>query len=193
MRVAIIPARGGSRRIPRKNIREFHGKPIIAYSIEAARAALFDQVWVSTEDQEIAEVAIAFKAHVLYRPLDLARDEVGTQEVMKNALAAMPGAEVACCIYPCAPLLRPNVLRRALELLVGDRNYIVPVGVWLSDPGQFYIGRADAFRRGVPLIGPGTCLMQIDPGTSCDINTEEDWKRADAMYAALQPHEKVMA
>ena len=76
MRVAIIPARGGSRRIPRKNIRPFHGQPIIAYSIEAA-SMVFGQVWVSTEDAEIAETAHKLGAFVLYRPRALAADVIG--------------------------------------------------------------------------------------------------------------------
>jgi len=194
VRVAIIPARGGSRRIPRKNIRDFHGKPVIAYSIEAARA-VFEQVWVSTEDGEIGEVAHELGAHVLYRPLELARDEVGTQEVMRHAVRAIAGAEIACCIYACAPFLRPAVLRQALTLLTEHerRNYVVPVGQWLSDPGQFYLGRADAFREGRVLIGPGTALMQIEPRYALDINTEDDWRRAEELYEQLQPHEKVMA
>ncbi len=194
MRAAIIPARGGSRRIPRKNIRLFHGKPILGYSIEAART-VFDQVWVSTEDVEIAEVAHKLGALVLYRPRELAQDAVGTQEVMRHAVGAIAAAEVACCIYPCAPFLRPRVLYQALQLLAENerRYYVVPVGQWLSDPGQFYLGRAEAFREGRMLVGAGTVLMQIDPRFALDINTEEDWQRAAALYEQLEPYEKAMA
>lgn len=188
MKIAVIPARGGSRRIPRKNIRLFHGKPIIAYSIEVAnRSMLFDRVWVSTEDSEIAEVATAHGANALYRPRELAKDEVGTQEVMKHAVIALGVDDVACCIYPCAPLLKDFSLRSALRLLTDGtpRDYIVPIGTWLRDPGQFYMGSADAFREGRPLIGKETGLVRIDPSTDCDINTEEDWLRAEQLYKEL--------
>lgn len=186
MRVAIIPARGGSRRIPRKNIRPFHGKPIIAYSIEAAQnSRIFDRVWVSTEDTEIAEVAIAHGAHVLYRPAALAKDEVGTQEVMQHAVVTLGVDDIACCIYPCAPLLTYQTLWRARDALLDEkrhRAYVVPVGVWLRDPGQFYMGKADCFRHDIPLLGPDTALLPVDADTDCDINTEEDWARAEQLF-----------
>ena len=86
--VAIIPARGGSKRIPRKNIKDFHGKPLIAYSIEAALASgLFEKVLVSTDDDEIAEVARSYGAEVPFiRPKELSDDFTGTGEVVKHAL-----------------------------------------------------------------------------------------------------------
>lgn len=189
MRVAIIPARGGSRRIPRKNIRLFHGKPIIAYSLEAARKAfVFDAVWVSTEDQEIAEVAIQHGANALYRPASLAQDEIGTQEVMQHAVRTLGVDDVACCIYPCAPLIKPATLRDAYHaLLNSERDYIVPVGTWLRDPGQFYMGRAEAFLNDRPLVSPRTGLIRVDEETDCDINTEEDWVRAETLYRKAHP------
>ena len=186
MRVAIIPARGGSRRIPRKNIRQFHGKPIIAYSIEAAKASgVFDVVCVSTDDAEIAHVAMEYGAFVMQRPKRLAQDSVGTQEVMHDALNTLEDADVACCIYPCAPMLDPHDLQVIGREWITDALYVVPVGEWLSDPGMFYFGRASAFRCDLPLLGRYTRLYPVDRRRCCDINTEEDWMRAERMYSEL--------
>lgn len=89
--VAVIPARGGSKRIPRKNIKPFHGKPLIAYSIEAAlKSGLFEQVIVSTDDEEIAQIAQEYGAKVPFlRPKELADDYCGTQEVVSHALSEL--------------------------------------------------------------------------------------------------------
>lgn len=116
MNVAVIPARGGSKRIPRKNIKEFAGKPIIAYSIEAAlRSGLFDRVIVSTDDEEIAAVAERFGAEIPFlRPKTLADDFTGTNAVVRHAIDLLreKGCSVrfACCIYATAPFLQERYL-----------------------------------------------------------------------------------
>lgn len=123
MNVAIIPARGGSKRIPRKNIRPFLGKPIIARSIEAALVSeCFSRVIVSTDDDEIAEVARSFGAETPFRrPAELASDHAATLPVVAHAVdwliehGCTP--EAVCCIYPTAPLLRPSDIREGHELL----------------------------------------------------------------------------
>ncbi len=113
IKVAIIPARGGSKRIPRKNIKPFYGQPMIAWSIKAALdSGLFDRVIVSTDDDEIAEVARAFGAEVPFmRPADLANDHAGTGAVIVHALQWLKDrgqpADAACCIYATAPFLDP--------------------------------------------------------------------------------------
>ncbi len=191
MNVAIIPAKGDSTRIPRKNIKMFFGQPIMAYSIQTAQASgLFDRVIVSTDDDEIDAIARQFGAEPLRRGPELSADNVGTQEVVQNALQTLWATgyapDAACCIYPCAPMLKPETLKRAYEmLLVAERDFVVPVATWLRDPGQFYMGRAEAFRQGRPLISVRTGLLVIDPATECDINVEDDWVRAEEMYAAL--------
>lgn len=185
--IAVIPARGGSRRIPRKNIRPFFGKPIIAYSIEAAqRSGLFEEVVVSTEDEEIAEISIKYGAHVLIRPRHLAQDEIGTQEVMAHAIYAYPQHEIACCIYPTAPMITTNDLLRGMDsLLIHGMNYAISVNAEpLYDAGQWYWGYSRAFFHRAPLIGPHTAMIPIDKERVCDINTEADWVRAELMYAA---------
>lgn len=123
MNVAIIPARGGSKRIYKKNIREFCGKPMIAWSIEAARAAAcFDCVMVSTDDEEIADVALSFGADVPFmRPAELANDTAGTMPVIAHAIdwSIKQGEKVdfACCIYATAPFVRSEDLQYGLELI----------------------------------------------------------------------------
>ena len=121
MIVAIIPARGGSKRIPRKNIRLFAGKPIIAYSIEAAKASgLFDRIVVSTDDDEIAVIAREWGAETPFsRPAELANDHADTNAVVAHTLRwlAEQGtpAELACCIYATAPFITPADLARGFE------------------------------------------------------------------------------
>jgi len=121
--VAIIPARGGSKRIPRKNIRPFAGKPIVAYSIAAAaECGLFDRIVVSTDDAEIASVARDFGAETPFlRPVELSDDHTGTNAVIAHALAVLASqdsaAEIACGIYATAPFVTAADLQRGYELL----------------------------------------------------------------------------
>lgn len=123
MRIAVIPARGESKRIPRKNIRPFAGKPAIAYPIQAAKDSnLFDFIMVSTEDREIAEVSCKWGAEVPFiRPAELANDFVGTTEVAAHATqwAIDRGwdIEAVCWIYPTAVFVHSNDLKRGLERL----------------------------------------------------------------------------
>ncbi|MDB9972525.1 pseudaminic acid cytidylyltransferase [Oceanospirillaceae bacterium] len=130
MNIAIIPARGGSKRIPRKNIKNFHGKPLIAYSIEAAlNSKVFDRVIVSTDDSEIAEVAKKYGAEVPFmRPEDISNDYATTMDVIKHALSWFTenhqSVAYACCIYATAPFISSEALIRGLSALVeGDFNY----------------------------------------------------------------------
>ncbi len=121
--VCLIPARGGSKRIPRKNVKLFAGRPMIAHSIVAARdSGVFDRIVVSTDDDEIAEVAVAWGAEVPFRrPPELANDLAGTDEVLLHALRWMEGAQTlpryACCLYATAPFVRPADLRIGLDRL----------------------------------------------------------------------------
>lgn len=123
MNIAIIPARGGSKRIPRKNIKTFCGKPMIAWSIEAAKEAnLFDRIIVSTDDEEIAKVAKKWGAEVPFmRSAELSNDFAGTTEVITHATkwAQDQGwpLEAVCCIYATAPFVRQNDLQRGLDAL----------------------------------------------------------------------------
>lgn len=183
MNIAIIPARGGSRRIPRKNIRTFHGKPIIAYSIEAAlKSKVFDEVWVSSEDEEIGRVALKHGACWYRRPKKLAEDAIGTQEIVANLLSWI-GSEyeykslyAACCIYATAPMLT------AEDLQQGYKAWNSMSEGYLYIDGWYYWGDAHWFNK-----KPLTNGLQWErpEGRWLDINTEEDWQRAEIMYAEL--------
>ena len=123
MNLALIPARGGSKRIPRKNIRPFRGRPMIAWSIEAARAAgCFDRILVSTDDEEIAAVALSHGAEVPFlRPAHLADDQATTQAVVLHAVQWCEQQDLApqavCCLYATAPFVQPADLVAAGTLL----------------------------------------------------------------------------
>ncbi|TMP59514.1 pseudaminic acid cytidylyltransferase [Pseudoalteromonas sp. S1610] len=123
MNIAVIPARGGSKRIPRKNVKEFHGKPMIAYSINAAlNSGCFDRVIVSTDDAEIAEVAIKYGAEVPFmRPANIADDYATTLDVIKHAIEFTEqqawGIKNVCCIYATAPFLTPEFIQKGLKEL----------------------------------------------------------------------------
>ena len=127
-KLAIIPARGGSKRIPRKNIKEFLGKPIIAYSIEAAiLSKMFDEVMVSTDDTEIVEVAKQYGAKVPFiRSKKNADDFATTYDVLEEVLLNYKNRgqefEYACCIYPCAPFVSSEKLKKTFEILIKN-NY----------------------------------------------------------------------
>ena len=141
-KIAIITARGGSKRIPRKNIREFCGKPILAYSIEAAvESGVFDTVMVSTDDEEIAGIARQYGAEVpFFRSEKTAGDYATTNDVLLEVLEEYEKREecfeAACCIYPTAPFVTAEKLRNAVEqLLAGDADTLIPV-VAFSYPPQ---------------------------------------------------------
>jgi N-acylneuraminate cytidylyltransferase len=225
--VAIIPARGGSKRIPRKNIRPFAGKPIIAYSITAARdCRLFDQIIVSTDDEEIASVARAFGAGTPFlRPQELADDHTGTDAVVKHAIdwLAEQGTTVtyACCIYATAPFIQARYLREGYDkLLASGRDFAFSVtsfafpAQWalritedgvigavnpehnftrsqdleglFHDAGQFYWGRAQAYLDDIVTHSAASVPVIIPRHLVQDIDTPEDWHRAELMYRALQ-------
>jgi len=134
MKIAVIPARGGSKRIPRKNIKEFCGKPMIAWSIEVAKSSeLFDHVIVSTDDAEIAEVAEHWGADVPFiRPDELSNDYAGTTEVIAHAtqwaLDNYCEPEAVCCLYATAPFVQVEDLNRGWDALEsGDWAYAFSV------------------------------------------------------------------
>lgn len=202
MKVAIIPARGGSKRIPRKNIRPFFGKPILWYSIEAAkRSGLFNAIHVSTEDPEIATIALNYGVGVIPRPLNLAEmngsPDCGTQEVARHALVYLylqerfPTGPIdyVCTIYPTAPMMTASELAVGLKAVKQeDAAHAFAVGENpLRDAGQWYWSKAWALLARTPLTlaGADSYKIVIPEERVCDINTEEDWARAEAMYRVL--------
>ena len=227
MKLAVIPARGGSKRIPRKNIRPFAGLPMIAHSIRAAQAAqLFDRIIVSTDDEEITAVARAHGAEVPFlRPAELADDFATTWAVVQHAIRAMQGQgmnpEYTCCIYATAPFLQAAYLQQAFtRLAASDKSYAFSVAHYdfpvqralrltadggvdalypeyrqtrsqdleeaVHDAGQFYWGRSAAFLRSDVLFSPASLPVLLPPHLVQDIDTPDDWKRAELMFAAIQ-------
>jgi pseudaminic acid cytidylyltransferase len=146
MNICVIPARGGSKRIPRKNIKFFFGKPMIAYPIEAAiQSQLFDRVLVSTDDTEIAAIAQSYGADVIERPSNLADDFTPTVPVIAHAIAwasAKHDVTDVCCIYPCTPFLQSEDLIQAKQLLDSvQQPYVFPV-VHFPSPPQLALKRS---------------------------------------------------
>ncbi len=222
--VAIIPARGGSKRIPRKNLLPFDGVPMIVRSIRTALdSGLFEQVVVSTDDAEIAELALAHGAQVPFlRPAELADDFTGTAAVIVHALQQLPAFDYACCVYATAPLLQARFLREGFELLQQhpQRSFAFSVCSFgfpvqraltldgqgaltalypefrqtrsqdlpeaFQDAGQFYWGRSEAWLRGDVLYSPASLPVILPRHLVQDIDTLQDWKRAEYLYAALK-------
>ncbi|WP_218395527.1 pseudaminic acid cytidylyltransferase [Alteromonas lipotrueae] len=159
MNLAIIPARGGSKRIPKKNIRLFSGKPLIAYSIQAALASnCFDKVIVSTDSESVAAIAVEYGAEVPFiRPEALSDDFVGTTAVTRHGIKAMEGLgynyEFACCIYATAPFLKPKFIQQGLTTLLNDKSKAF---AFSATSFAFPIQRAiTVSEKGVEVMFPG--------------------------------------
>ena len=223
MAICVIPARGGSKRIPRKNIRTFHGTPMIGWSIAAARAChLFDRIVVSTDDAEISEIALTLGAEVPFsRPDNLANDHTGTVPVVTHAVEALDlDSDVAvCCLYATAPFVQATDLREGLRLLQAGASYAMAVTrfdypiqralrrsedgavsminpaqmqvrsqdfepAW-HDAGQFYWGMAATWASQIPVFGGQARGVELPSSRVVDIDTPEDWDRAEALFQVL--------
>ncbi len=226
MNVCIIPARGGSKRIPSKNIKPFHGKPIIAYSIQAALdSECFDSVIVSTDNEDIADVAIECGADVPFiRPKALADDYQGTDNVVRHAIQWCLNndkrIERVCCLYATAPFVTPSMLQDGLALLIDTKKdycfaataFDFPIQRALKvtenggiepfdkesiekrsqdlelayhDAGLFYWGRAEAYLKNKNFYSDATIPLFLPTYLVQDIDTLDDWKRAELMYSLL--------
>lgn len=226
MKLAVIPARGGSKRIPRKNIKPFGGLPMIAWSIRAAiQSQCFDRIIVSTDDPEIALVAQAHGAEVPFvRPHELSDDYTGTIPVIAHSIqwqnAHGEAASQVCCIYATAPFIQASDLNSGLTLLNStDADYAFSVAAYRfpiqrairikenlrvemfesenfnirsqdleeawHDAGQFYWGRAEAWLLGKPIFGLNSAPVVLPSHRVQDIDTPEDWERAEWMFKAL--------
>lgn len=230
MRLAVIPARGGSKRIPHKNIKMFCGKPMIAWSIEAAlQSACFDQVLVSTDDMAIAGIAREHGALVPFmRPAALSDDHTGTIPVIRHAIEwfdlQSKKPEQVCCVYATAPFVRAEDIRCGLNTLnTSAASYAFSVTSYpfpiqravritqagrmemfnpehfntrsqdleeaFHDAGQFYWGHADAWRQGKIIFGPDSAPVFLPRYRVQDIDTPEDWLRAEWMFKALRANQ----
>ncbi len=230
--LAVIPARGGSKRIPRKNIRTFLGVPLLARTVGLLCATqVFDRIIVSTDDDEIAAVATRAGAEVPFRrPAELSGDRAITAPVIEHAVRSMDEqgfqAEAVCCVYPAAVLARPDDIRTALEILTGDPklDYVfagtsfpypiqralrrAPDGTcamfWpehaktlsqdlepaFHDAGQFYWGRRQAWLEQRQVFSPTSHLLELPRYRVQDIDTTEDWERAELLFQLLNAERK---
>ena len=158
MKIAVIPARGGSKRIPRKNIKDFFGKPIISWSIEAAKKCkLFDRIIVSTDDNEIASIAKQYGAEVPFmRPKKLADDYTGTGLVVKNVIKTLQdkGEDISyvCCIYATAPFIDYKYILKAYKQLINSPKHYVFSATTYSFPVQrsFVIDKNNVIKNLFP-------------------------------------------
>lgn len=226
MNIAVIPARGGSKRIERKNIRPFAGKPMIGHAIEAALASrAIDRVVVSTDDTEIADIARDLGAEIPFtRPAELADDFTPTLPVIVHAIEecrklGWPFANV-CCIYPGVPFIQSNDIEAALALLERheSKGYTFPVTEFPSpiqrtlkrapdglvapfdpehvatrtqdltpgyyDAGQFYWGAVGTWLARMDIHANGRSIV-LPSWRVVDIDTPEDWERAELLHRAL--------
>lgn len=226
MNIAIIPARSGSKRIPRKNIKTFCGKPIIAYAINAAKeSGLFEYIVVSTDDEEIAQIAREYGALTPFmRPSKLADDYTKTASVISHAINSCQAFgwkfNQVCCIYPSVPFIQIDDLKTTFKLLISnnDAKYSFPITEYSSpiqraltlssngeikpfypefelnrtqdlvpayfDVGQFYWGKTETWLTNSKIHVDG--LGYIIPNWRVvDIDTLEDWQRAEFIYRAI--------
>jgi pseudaminic acid cytidylyltransferase len=228
MNIAIIPARGGSKRIPRKNVREFCGQPLIAYSILAAKhSGLFDHIIVSTDDEQIRDIANQYGAETPFvRPPELANDHATTVPVINHAISwvqqHMGKVDYACCIYATAPFIQAKAMREAYKMLISKKvsGYVfsattMPFPVQRTfrvksdgfvemfephnyntrsqdleeayqDAGQFYWGSAEAYNSEKIFFSTDSVAYVLPRHMVQDIDTLEDWRRAELMYESLK-------
>ena len=228
MNIAIIPARGGSKRIPRKNIRPFCGKPIIAYSIEAAISSQHvDRVFVSTDDQEIAEIAKECGAEVPFlREASLADDKTGTTPVIRQTSTKLANqglfVDVCACIYATAPFITSQIIDKGVEklqkekadfvftanqfsfpiqraLIEGPRGEVTPFSKedigkrsqdlvdTFHDAGQLYIAQNKTWLTPTARVfSEHSRMIKLPSHLVQDIDTEQDWKRAEVMFKVLK-------
>lgn len=225
MNLCVIPARGGSKRIPRKNIKDFCGKPMIAWSIEAAQnSGCFDHIVVSTDDTEITEVAKQWGAEVPFmRPTELSDDHTGTIPVIAHAIRELQKQgktpERVCCIYATAPFITVEDILTGEKKLAGHdfafsiTSYAFPIQRALRltsentvamfqpehfntrsqdleeayhDAGQLYWGSVDAWLEERMLFGEKSAPVILPRHRVQDIDTLEDWIRAEWLFKAMQ-------
>ena len=167
MKVAIIPARGGSKRIAKKNIKIFCGKPIISRSIEIAhKTKLFDKIIVSTENKEIASIARRNNAETPYiRPFKLAGDRIGTAMVVSHAIRWLNSQgeypHAVCCIYPTAVFAKPEDIIKAYKKMInGNWNYVFPAATFQSTVIRSFIKLQN---NGVKMLFPNTYNSRSRP------------------------------
>jgi N-acylneuraminate cytidylyltransferase len=221
--ICIIPARGGSKRIPKKNIKLFHGKPIIRYSIEIAlKSNIFDDIYVTTDDIKIAEISKNCGAKIINRPKNIADDFSSSSEAVDNAINQLKNKGIifdyVCTIYATAPLLQeiylqqgyneikkniskmvfsvtsmPFPIQRTFKIINNRCKMFTPeyyktrsqdLDEAYQDAGQFYWENINKKFTDIP-FGKDSIPIVLPRYLVQDIDTIEDWKRAEIIYNAL--------
>ena len=226
MNICVIPARGGSKRIPRKNIKQFNGKPVIAYSIEAAKqSGCFDKIIVSTDDRKIAEVANQYGAETPFvRPAELSNDFVGIMPVTKHAINwvkennSLP--KFVCCLYATVPFISAKLIIEAYNKLLNTDSDFVFAATRFSAPiekairinsnekvevvnsshyntrsqdfeefyhdaGQLCWGKMTSWQQKETVFAPYSTAIILPSYLVQDIDSIEDWKKAEIMYKVM--------
>lgn len=226
MIVCVIPARGGSKRVPKKNIKLFNGKPMIAWSIDAAiQANIFDKIIVSTDDDEIANFSKSLGVDVPFiRPKNLSDDYASTADVMAHACQWIKNKEksisIVCCLYATAPFIKSEDLKKALQIIQdGNWRYVFsaaeyPSSIYRSffkdnnggvkmlfpdmfnkrtqdlptsyhDAGMFYMGTNKSWEEKIKTFETHSFPLIIPSYRVQDIDTVEDWERAEHMAQSI--------
>jgi pseudaminic acid cytidylyltransferase len=226
MNIAVIPARGGSKRIPKKNIKDFLGKPIISLVIKKLiDSKVFDKIIVSTDDDDIAKISIKSGVDtIINRPDDLSDDLTTTVPVISHSVSVLNRKgyypDYVCCVYPCAPLIFATDIVKSLEVIKSSNiDYVYPITEYLHpiqralsikddgglefvfpeyeltrtqdlkktfhDTGQFYWGKSDSWLKNKKLHSNGFGMI-IPSWRVVDIDTNDDWIRAEMMYKQLK-------
>lgn len=184
MNICVIPARGGSKRIPRKNIKPFFGRPVISYAIELAfESTLFDRILVTTEDEEIGELAIDYGAEWHHRSPENANDIAIDFQVIQEVLKTV-NADYLCYLYPVTPLLEKRHLKRGFDMVLsGLWDVVWATGTNGEEAGAFYwlackadVSKERYYHDWVPI--------ELDQFSYHDVNTPEDWRVMAEKYAA---------
>ena len=232
MRIAIIPARKGSKRIKNKNIKRFAGKPIIYWSIKMAqKSKLFDKIIVSTDCPKIAKISKKFGAEIPFlRPKKFSDDFVNVYQVVQHAIKWFKKKDIffkdVCCIYPTAPFISKKLIHDGLNLLnrkkklfsfvattfphsierafeIKGNGEIVPVSkknetkrsqyfkTMYHDVGQLYWGKPEAFLKSKKIFSNNSVAIKIPRFLAHDINTPEEWSKAELVFKTLKKNKKI--
>ena len=232
MKLCVIPARGGSKRIKNKNIKFFVQKEIIYYSIKAAlNSKLFDKIIVSTDSKAIAKIAEKYGAEVPFvRPANISDDQTATIPVIKHAIKFYESQNIliddVCCIYATAPFIQSTDIKETFKILKSHKWDYVFVATKYNHPiyrsfkkdknagtkmlytnqfnsrsqdlediyhdaGQFYWGTADAWKKNTKIFSKNSTFKTIPSWRVNDIDTIDDWKRAEFMFQILNNKNRV--
>ena len=206
MNIAIIPARGKSKRIKNKNSKLFFGKPIITYAIELAlKSKIFEEVVVTSNDEKIIKISKKYGAKVLRRPDHLSKNSVPIIDVVSHAIKKINKLNTepskVCCIFPISPMITKKILLKSLKVLNRKKfNYVFPVTKYTNsnqnklfvsndkitkdkknsrtffDAGQFYWGTVKAWKKKFDIFGDKSGIIHLSSKKFVDVNNSTDWK-----------------